>query len=140
MTVDALACVFAGAVGTTTSGAYIESAAGIREGARTGLVNLEALSDEEIAQLQRYEFRHSQPAGIGQMQHRAIAGAKACPGIRGIEQSLDLCPVEVVDQRLVGQEVLTEALAGDVRLDARPQRPVSPAIRGPRRRPCCAGP
>jgi AGZA family xanthine/uracil permease-like MFS transporter len=37
MTVDALACVFAGAVGTTTSGAYIESAAGIREGARTGL-------------------------------------------------------------------------------------------------------
>jgi len=37
MTVDALNCVFAGAVGTTTSGAYIESAAGIREGARTGL-------------------------------------------------------------------------------------------------------
>jgi AGZA family xanthine/uracil permease-like MFS transporter len=37
MTVDALTCVFAGAVGTTTSGAYIESAAGIREGARTGL-------------------------------------------------------------------------------------------------------
>jgi hypothetical protein len=36
------------------------------------------------------------------MQHCAIAGAKACPGIRGIEQSLDLCPVEVVDQRLVG--------------------------------------
>jgi AGZA family xanthine/uracil permease-like MFS transporter len=37
MTVDALTCVFAGAVGTTTSGAYIESATGIREGARTGL-------------------------------------------------------------------------------------------------------
>ena len=37
MTVDALTCVFAGLVGTTTSGAYIESAAGIREGARTGL-------------------------------------------------------------------------------------------------------
>ena len=37
MLVDALACVFAGAVGTTTSGAYIESATGIREGARTGL-------------------------------------------------------------------------------------------------------
>jgi hypothetical protein len=36
------------------------------------------------------------------MQHCAIAGAKACPGIRGVEQSLDLCPVEVVDQRLVG--------------------------------------
>ena len=33
MLVDALSCVFAGAVGTTTSGAYIESAAGIREGA-----------------------------------------------------------------------------------------------------------
>jgi AGZA family xanthine/uracil permease-like MFS transporter len=37
MTVDALTCVFACVVGTTTSGAYIESAAGIREGARTGL-------------------------------------------------------------------------------------------------------
>jgi AGZA family xanthine/uracil permease-like MFS transporter len=37
MLVDALACSFAGLVGTSTSGAYIESAAGIREGARTGL-------------------------------------------------------------------------------------------------------
>jgi AGZA family xanthine/uracil permease-like MFS transporter len=37
MTVDAIACVAAGLVGTTTSGAYIESATGIREGARTGL-------------------------------------------------------------------------------------------------------
>jgi AGZA family xanthine/uracil permease-like MFS transporter len=40
MTVDAVSCVFAGLVGTTTSGAYIESAAGIREGARTGLAAL----------------------------------------------------------------------------------------------------
>jgi adenine/guanine/hypoxanthine permease len=37
MMVDALTCVFSGLVGTSTSGAYIESAAGIREGARTGL-------------------------------------------------------------------------------------------------------
>ncbi|MGD0094512.1 MAG: NCS2 family permease [Planctomycetota bacterium] len=37
MLVDALACVFSGLVGTSTSGAYIESATGIREGARTGL-------------------------------------------------------------------------------------------------------
>jgi AGZA family xanthine/uracil permease-like MFS transporter len=37
MLVDALSCTLAGLVGTTTSGAYIESAAGIREGARTGL-------------------------------------------------------------------------------------------------------
>jgi AGZA family xanthine/uracil permease-like MFS transporter len=37
MLVDALACTFAGCVGTSTSGAYIESATGIREGARTGL-------------------------------------------------------------------------------------------------------
>jgi AGZA family xanthine/uracil permease-like MFS transporter len=37
MMVDALSCVFGGLVGTSTSGAYIESAAGIREGARTGL-------------------------------------------------------------------------------------------------------
>jgi AGZA family xanthine/uracil permease-like MFS transporter len=37
MMVDALSCVFASLVGTSTSGAYIESAAGIRDGARTGL-------------------------------------------------------------------------------------------------------
>jgi AGZA family xanthine/uracil permease-like MFS transporter len=37
MLVDALSCILAGLVGTTTSGAYIESATGIREGARTGL-------------------------------------------------------------------------------------------------------
>jgi AGZA family xanthine/uracil permease-like MFS transporter len=37
MTVDAVACMLSGLVGTSTSGAYIESAAGIREGARTGL-------------------------------------------------------------------------------------------------------
>jgi len=37
MIVDALTCMFAALVGTSTSGAYIESAAGMREGARTGL-------------------------------------------------------------------------------------------------------
>jgi AGZA family xanthine/uracil permease-like MFS transporter len=37
MLVDALTCVFSGLVGTSTSGAYIESATGIGEGARTGL-------------------------------------------------------------------------------------------------------
>jgi AGZA family xanthine/uracil permease-like MFS transporter len=37
MLVDAVSSAFAGLVGTTTSGAYIESATGIREGARTGL-------------------------------------------------------------------------------------------------------
>jgi len=37
MLVDALSCVFASLVGSSTSGAYIESATGIREGARTGL-------------------------------------------------------------------------------------------------------
>jgi adenine/guanine/hypoxanthine permease len=37
MMVDAITCMFSGLVGTSTSGAYIESAAGIREGARTGL-------------------------------------------------------------------------------------------------------
>jgi len=37
MVVDALTCMFSGLVGTSTSGAYIESATGIREGARTGL-------------------------------------------------------------------------------------------------------
>jgi len=37
MTVDAIACMLSGLVGTSTSGAYIESATGIRDGARTGL-------------------------------------------------------------------------------------------------------
>ncbi len=37
MMVDALTCMFSGLIGTSTSGAYIESATGIREGARTGL-------------------------------------------------------------------------------------------------------
>jgi AGZA family xanthine/uracil permease-like MFS transporter len=37
MLVDALACMFSAWVGTSTSGAYIESATGIRDGARTGL-------------------------------------------------------------------------------------------------------
>jgi AGZA family xanthine/uracil permease-like MFS transporter len=37
MLVDALTCVFSGLIGTSTSGAYIESSTGIREGARTGL-------------------------------------------------------------------------------------------------------
>jgi AGZA family xanthine/uracil permease-like MFS transporter len=37
MLVDSLACMFAALVGTSTSGAYIESATGIRAGARTGL-------------------------------------------------------------------------------------------------------
>ena len=37
MVVDALACIASALLGTSTSGAYIESATGIREGARTGL-------------------------------------------------------------------------------------------------------
>jgi len=40
MVVDSLACVFAALVGTSTSGAFIESATGIREGARTGLATV----------------------------------------------------------------------------------------------------
>jgi AGZA family xanthine/uracil permease-like MFS transporter len=36
MTVDAISCCLSGLLGTSTSGAYIESAVGIREGARTG--------------------------------------------------------------------------------------------------------
>ena len=37
MTVDAISCMLSGLLGTSTSGAYIESATGIRDGARTGL-------------------------------------------------------------------------------------------------------
>jgi adenine/guanine/hypoxanthine permease len=40
MVVDALSCMFSGLVGTSTSGAYIESSIGIREGARTGLASI----------------------------------------------------------------------------------------------------
>jgi AGZA family xanthine/uracil permease-like MFS transporter len=37
MLVDGVSCMFSALVGTSTSGAYIESATGIKEGARTGL-------------------------------------------------------------------------------------------------------
>lgn len=40
MLVDAVSCIFASLIGTSTSGAYIESAAGIRDGARTGLASV----------------------------------------------------------------------------------------------------
>lgn len=40
MLVDALSCMFGGLVGTSTSGAYIESSTGIREGARTGMASV----------------------------------------------------------------------------------------------------
>jgi AGZA family xanthine/uracil permease-like MFS transporter len=40
MMVDALATTFAAAIGTTTSGAYIESATGVEAGGRTGLTSV----------------------------------------------------------------------------------------------------
>lgn len=40
MLVDSISCIFAGLVGTSTSGVFIESATGIREGAKTGLAAL----------------------------------------------------------------------------------------------------
>jgi AGZA family xanthine/uracil permease-like MFS transporter len=40
MLVDSAACIFSAVVGSSTSGAFIESATGIREGARTGLAAL----------------------------------------------------------------------------------------------------
>jgi len=40
MIVDALSCIFSSVVGSSTSGAFIESAAGIREGARTGFASV----------------------------------------------------------------------------------------------------
>jgi AGZA family xanthine/uracil permease-like MFS transporter len=40
MLVDAVSCMASGLIGTSTSGAYIESATGIREGARTGLASV----------------------------------------------------------------------------------------------------
>lgn len=40
MMVDALSCIFAPVIGTSTSGVFVESAAGIKEGARSGLSTL----------------------------------------------------------------------------------------------------
>jgi AGZA family xanthine/uracil permease-like MFS transporter len=40
MIVDSVSCIFSALVGTSTSGAFIESATGIREGARTGLASV----------------------------------------------------------------------------------------------------
>nr|MBP7578867.1 NCS2 family permease [Candidatus Obscuribacter sp.] len=40
MIVDAVTCMFSAVVGSSTSGAFIESAAGVREGARTGLATV----------------------------------------------------------------------------------------------------
>lgn len=40
MIVDAVSCTFSALIGSSTSGAFIESAAGIKEGARTGLAAL----------------------------------------------------------------------------------------------------
>ena len=40
MIVDAGSCIFSALIGSSTSGAFIESAAGIREGARTGLASV----------------------------------------------------------------------------------------------------
>ncbi|MFM8411205.1 MAG: NCS2 family permease [Alphaproteobacteria bacterium] len=40
MVVNALSCIAGAALGTSTSGAFIESAVGIREGARTGLASV----------------------------------------------------------------------------------------------------
>ncbi len=40
MVVDAVSCIFSSVVGSSTSGAFIESAAGVREGARTGLATI----------------------------------------------------------------------------------------------------
>lgn len=40
MLVDSLSCIFSAVVGSSTSGAFIESATGIKEGARTGLAAL----------------------------------------------------------------------------------------------------
>ncbi len=40
MVVDAVSCIFSSLIGSSTSGAFIESAAGVREGARTGLATI----------------------------------------------------------------------------------------------------
>ena len=67
MIVDSVSCMFSALVGTSTSGAFIESATGIREGARTGLAAvivglcfLAALFFVPLLQpLQKYAFAYA---------------------------------------------------------------------------------
>lgn len=85
MMVSALSCVFGGLVGTSTSGAFIESATGIREGARTGLAAvttaglflLSLFFVPLISPLQQLEYAYA-PALIS-------VGIAMLPTIRGIE-------------------------------------------------------
>jgi AGZA family xanthine/uracil permease-like MFS transporter len=85
MAVDAASCMISGLLGTSTSGAYIESAVGIREGARTGLAAvttalLFALSlffIPLIEPLQQLRFAYG-PALIA-------VGALMLESVRGIE-------------------------------------------------------
>lgn len=85
MMVSALSCVFGALVGTSTSGAFIESATGIREGARTGLAAvttaalflLSLFFVPLVAPLQHLEYAYA-PALIS-------VGIAMLPTVRGIE-------------------------------------------------------
>jgi AGZA family xanthine/uracil permease-like MFS transporter len=85
MIVDAGACMFAALVGTSTSGAYIESAAGIKEGARTGLAAVvvgllfaaSAFFVPLVAPLQSLEFAYG-PALV-------VVGILMLPAIKHID-------------------------------------------------------
>jgi AGZA family xanthine/uracil permease-like MFS transporter len=85
MIVDALTCCLSGLLGTSTSGAYIESAAGIREGARTGIASivtgalfaLSLLCIPLFEPLQNLRFAYG-PALIA-------VGALMLEGVRGID-------------------------------------------------------
>ena len=94
MMASALSCVFGSLVGTSTSGAFIESAAGIREGARTGLAAvttavlfLATLFVVPLIQpLQELQYAYA-PALI-------VVGIAMMPAIRGIDfdDSTELIP------------------------------------------------
>lgn len=85
MMVSALSCIFGALVGTSTSGAFIESATGIREGARTGLAAvttaalflLSLFLVPLVTPLQQLEYAYA-PALIS-------VGIAMLPTVRGIE-------------------------------------------------------
>ena len=78
MLVDSLSCIFGALVGTSTSGAFIESAAGIRAGARTGLSDDVTALLFALALFYIPEFKVLQDKSV---QLRQLPRARDCRGM-----------------------------------------------------------
>src|SRR5258708_10027123 len=55
----------------------------------------------ELVQTKRYKFSDPKPAGVGHMQHGAIAQAEGRRSIGGIQQRLDFRASQIRDQALI---------------------------------------